>query len=82
MISDITEKAQEYAKEFDRVGDYIMLVCDEIYSRYQKAAVSIRPTELEIEFGIKISGEGGIPFISKGSAEATIRVTANWHTDK
>jgi hypothetical protein len=79
-IDEITDKAKEYARDFSRVGDYIMIVCDDIYTKYQAAVEGVRPDALEIEFGIKISGEAGVPFVSKGSAEATIKVTAKWNS--
>lgn len=74
----LADKAREYVGDFGRVGEYIMNVCGEVYEKYQGVAASIRPERIEIEFGIKISGETGIPFVSKGAAEATIKVTAKW----
>lgn len=38
----------------------------------------LAPKELEIEFGIGIKGEGGIPFFAKGSIETNFAVRAKW----
>ena len=38
------------------------------------------PEECQVEFGLKISGEVGI-FVSKGGAEAQIKVTMKWKRD-
>src|SRR5436305_2283193 len=38
----------------------------------------LTPKELEIEFGIGIKGEGGIPFFAKGSVETNFSVKAKW----
>jgi hypothetical protein len=38
----------------------------------------LTPKELEIEFGIGIKGEGGIPFLAKGSIETNFSVRAKW----
>lgn len=75
---DICERAGRYVENFGQVGEQIMSVCREIYIKYQAAAGAARPAELEIKFGVKLSGETGIPFVSKGAAEATIEVTAKW----
>jgi hypothetical protein len=37
-----------------------------------------RPDELEIEFGVSIGGEAGIPFVSKGKIDANFTVTVRW----
>jgi len=39
---------------------------------------ALTPKELEIEFGIGIKGEGGIPFFAKGSVETNFTVKATW----
>lgn len=74
----IADKARAYTSSFASIGQYIMTVCDEIYDKYNAAAEKVRPDQMEIQFGIKLSGEGGVPFLSKGAAEATIQVTAKW----
>jgi hypothetical protein len=38
----------------------------------------LTPRELEIEFGIGIKGEAGIPFFAKGSVETNFTVKAKW----
>ncbi len=38
----------------------------------------LTPKELEIEFGIGIKGEGGVPFLAKGGIETNFSVRAKW----
>jgi hypothetical protein len=38
----------------------------------------LTPKELEIEFGIGLKGEGGVPFFAKGSVETNFKVKAKW----
>jgi len=33
---------------------------------------------IQLEFGVQIGGEVGIPFITKGSVESNIKVTLTW----
>ena len=37
-----------------------------------------RPDELEIEFGVSIGGEAGVPFVSTGKVDANFTVTVRW----
>ena len=36
--------------------------------------------EVTLEFGVEISGEAGIPYISKGSAKSNFKVTLKYKT--
>jgi Trypsin-co-occurring domain 1 len=38
----------------------------------------LAPEEIELEFGVKVSGEVGWWFFAKASGEATINVTLRW----
>jgi hypothetical protein len=38
----------------------------------------LTPKELELEFGVGLKGEGGIPFFAKGSVETNFKVRAKW----
>jgi hypothetical protein len=38
----------------------------------------LEPEEIELEFGVKVSGEVGWWFIAKASGEASINVTLTW----
>ena len=40
-----------------------------------KAMSTENITKVTLEFGLTISGEGGIPFITKGSAESNLKIT-------
>ena len=41
----------------------------------------LAPEEIELEFGVKISGEVGWWFFAKASGEASINVTLRWSRD-
>ena len=38
----------------------------------------ISPDEVELEFGIELSGELGIPLVTKGQAKANFKVKVKW----
>jgi hypothetical protein len=39
---------------------------------------ALRPGEVEIEFGVELGGEMGIPLVTKGEAKANFKVTLKW----
>lgn len=43
-----------------------------------EAMKRLRPGEIELEFGIELGGELGIPMVTKGSAKANFKVTLKW----
>jgi hypothetical protein len=43
---------------------------------------ALRPGEVEIEFGVELGGEMGIPLVSKGEAKANFKVTMKWKDAK
>jgi hypothetical protein len=53
-------------------------VCDQLYSGIRQTIKKTQPQELTLEFGIKLGGKAGIPFVTEGSAEGTVKVTAKW----
>jgi hypothetical protein len=58
----------------DRLGD-IAAAADEVSKGLRER---LAPEELELEFGVKISGEVGWWFFAKASGEAAINVTLRW----
>lgn len=40
------------------------------------------PAEVEIEFGVDVGAEGGVPFITKGSISANFKISATWKSEK
>lgn len=40
------------------------------------------PDKIQLEFGIQVGGETGIPFVTKGTAQANVKVTIEWDLGK
>jgi hypothetical protein len=62
----------------ERVSDLrgtIANVCGHVRSAFKEAN---HPDELKVSFGIKLGGELGVPFVSRGTGEASIIVEATW----
>ena len=58
----------------DRLG-HIAAAADEVSKGLRER---LAPEEIELEFGVKISGEVGWWFFAKASGEASINVTLRW----
>ncbi len=41
-----------------------------------------RPDSVKLEFGLQVGGETGIVFITKGTAQANVKVTLEWSLGK
>ena len=37
---------------------------------------------MTLEFGLQLGGEAGVPFITKGTVQANVKVTVEWKLNK
>jgi hypothetical protein len=42
----------------------------------------LAPDSVTLEFGLQLGGEAGVPFVTKGTAQANIKVTIEWDLKK
>ena len=63
------------ADKFVDASETVVAVCNYIREAFVTAS---RPDELKLKFGIKLGGEAGIPYVTKGTGEATIEIEATW----
>jgi hypothetical protein len=73
------DKTGEMIKKLDEVGDAIADVCRTLQDRIHAALGASKPSELTLEFGVKLAGEAGVPLVTKGSVEGTFQVSAKWN---
>ena len=73
--ANAAEKVLDRLKD---VGDTIADVCKSVQIQVMETLKATRPTELTLEFGVKLAGEAGVPLVTKGSVEGTFQVTATW----
>jgi len=72
------ETAVETIEDFDKIGAAIAEVCSRIQDKFLSSVGKSKPTELNLEFGVKLAGEAGVPLLTKGSVEGTFQVKAKW----
>lgn len=65
-------------RAIEGVASTIVEACSGVFERARAGLEAAMPDELTVEFGVSLTGEGGIPFVGKASAESTFKVTAKW----
>ncbi|HEX6901819.1 MAG TPA: CU044_2847 family protein [Thermoanaerobaculia bacterium] len=79
---EIAGGGERILQDLQEVALTIADVCRTIQERAVAAMEKVKPSELTLEFGIKLAGETGIPLVTKGSVEGTFQVTAKWDFTK
>lgn len=61
------------------LGTFINDACVQLYTSVKEAASAIKPSQVELSFGVTLGGEAGVPFVAKGSAQANVSITLTWN---
>ena len=61
-----------------QVGDAIVQTCEDVSAAIRERFADAPPDELEVKFGVSLSGEGGVPLVGKVKADSSFEVTARW----
>ncbi len=79
-IDDIQQRTERFkATMVSTVRGYSKIVLDTVH----KSMADLRsPSKVTMEFGLQAGGETGIPFVTKGTAQANVKVTIEWDLSK
>ena len=66
------------ASGLEDVGKVIAKSCTDIMTTLRTELGAAAPEEVELSFGVTLSGEASIPLVSKASGEATFGVRILW----
>jgi len=75
--ASVLEKLNEKGIDFNKFSKTINNICGSLKKSLDDLPEELRPSKITTEFGLKISGEGGI-FVVKTSAESSLTITAEW----
>ncbi|XZN96727.1 MAG: CU044_2847 family protein [Microcoleus sp.] len=80
LIEDVAEKTARFrAVVSSTVNGYAEILLDAI----QDGVVNkLAPSKVIMEFGVQAGGETGVPFVTKGSAQANVKITIEWDLSK
>ncbi|HEY9675848.1 MAG TPA: CU044_2847 family protein [Waterburya sp.] len=79
-IDDINERTERFKSTMvTTVKGYSKIILDTV----QKSMADLRsPSKVTMEFGLQAGGETGVPFVTKGTAQANVKVTIEWDFSK
>jgi hypothetical protein len=79
-IDDIKERTERLKKIMvSTVRGYSQILLSSVK---QGMTNSIPPSKVTLEFGLQTGGETGVPFVTKGTAQANVKVTIEWDLSK
>ncbi|MBD2183457.1 CU044_2847 family protein [Aerosakkonema funiforme] len=79
-IDDIKQRTERFKTAMaSTVRGYSKLVLDTIQNNMADLE---KPSKVTLEFGIQAGGETGVPFVTKGTAQANVKVTVEWDFTK
>lgn len=81
-VTEGTAGVADLAEKLDRVAATIVGVCSSLHKQAYTALGAMQPDSFELEFGVTLAGEAGLPLVTKGTAECTFKVTAKWEPSK
>jgi len=71
---------RDLAKRFDLEHEFKSVAA--VAESALNSLKAVQPDEVEIEFGVELGGEMGIPLVTKGEARANFTVTLKWAKEK
>ena len=77
-LRGVTDTAENVARSLTDVGDVIAKASRDVLESMQAGLGALAPDEVELEFGVSLSGEVGIPMVTKASGQATFTVRVCW----
>ncbi len=79
-IDDIKERTEKFKTVLQStIKGYSTMVLSTVKESMQD---KLQPSKVSMEFGIQAGGETGVPFVTKGTAQANIKVTIEWEIQK
>ena len=78
FVEDIAERTEKLKKMMaSTILGYSSIVLNAV-----KEANLLSPESVTLEFGVQLGGEAGVPFITKGTVQANVKVTVVWKVNE
>ena len=75
VTSDITERTEKFK---ETIVQTVHGYAETVLSAVQQGITAVTPEKVTLEFGLQVGGEAGIPFVTKGTTQANVKVTIQW----
>ena len=80
FVEDIAERTERFKKTMlSTIRGYSETVLNTVQKGMEGL---LTPDKVTLEFGLQLGGEAGVPFITKGTAEANVKITIEWSLNK
>ena len=78
VVEDIAERTEKLKKMMaSTILGYSSIVLNAV-----KETNLMSPESVTLEFGVQLGGEAGVPFITKGTVQANVKVTVVWKVNR
>ncbi len=79
FIDNIEERTEKFKETMvNTIRGYSSLVLNAV----KESSDIVMPNKILLEFGLQIGGETGVPFVTKGTAQANVKVSVEWDLNK
>ncbi|MEM7554350.1 MAG: CU044_2847 family protein [Cyanobacteria bacterium P01_A01_bin.84] len=80
FVDDIAERTERFKSAINStIKGYAETMLDTIRSSLTKDHA---PNRVRLEFGLQAGGETGVPFVTKGTTKANVKITIEWDLNK
>ena len=79
IVEDTIERTKRY-KEL--IESTVCVYSDTVLNAVKTGMKDHPPDRIALQFGLQIGGEAGVPFVTKGTAQANVSVTVEWTAKK
>ena len=78
-VEDIVERTERFKELMEST---VRGYSDAVLSAVKTGMKEHPPDRVALQFGLQLGGETGVPFVTKGSAQANVSVTVEWTVKK
>lgn len=75
-VEDIVERTERF-KEL--MASTVSGYSDAVLNAVKTGMKDHPPDRVALQFGLQLGGEAGVPFVTKGTAQANVSVTVEWN---
>lgn len=72
---DAVASVGDLGPNFAEVQEVIVACCNNLHEALSRMP---HPERVQVEFGVKLAGEAGLPMLTKASGEANFKVVVEW----
>ena len=66
--------------KLERMGRTVRMAAEKILDSLKQS--SVKPQAVALELGLNLSGEAGVPFVTKGSIKSNFKISITWAPER